>query len=99
MLSVCERERDGVHFNWGDFEEWDWVARRAFKGKRNHYKGKRSDYVLDLSPLSYRTDAQPGCHYYDGDTIHLTDNEESQNQDRNRDCLRHCILGHTGLLP
>ena len=39
--------------------EWDWLARATFTGQPNQY-------VLDLTPLYYRTDAHPGCHYYEG---------------------------------
>ena len=47
------------HYNWQQFEEWDWLARATLTGQPNQY-------VLDLTPLYYRTDAHPGCHYYEG---------------------------------
>ena len=90
-------------YNWGDFEEWDWISRRTFTGQRNQY-------VLDLNPLYYRTDAHPGSHYYEGyrvdsrdihprTPVRLAPLRETQTQDRNRDCLHHCIPGPIGLLP
>ena len=91
------------NYNWADFEHWDWVARHEFTGKRNQY-------VLDMTPLYYRTDAHPGSHYYEGYTVDATETHprtpvsraqpgETQIQDRNRDCLHHCIPGPIGLLP
>jgi hypothetical protein len=63
-----------------------------------------------MSPLYYRTDAHPGSHYYEGYTVDSTETHprtplrraqpgETQIQDRNRDCLHHCIPGPIGLLP
>ena len=48
------------NWNWEQFEKRDWLAIRTFTGTNQH--------VLDLSPLYYRTDAHPGCFYYEGYT-------------------------------
>jgi len=47
------------HFNQEQYDEWDWMAIDVFAGQPNQH-------VLDLTPLYYRTDAHPGCHYYEG---------------------------------
>jgi len=47
------------HFNQEQYDEWDWMAIDVFARQPNQH-------VLDLTPLYYRTDAHPGCHYYEG---------------------------------
>ena len=104
-----------AHFNWEQFEKWDWMATQTFQGINQS--------VLDLSPLYYRTDAHPGSFYYEGYREDRADSRpmrptstnppsigaggeeggeregENGGYSEKRDCLHHCVPGPIGLLP